>query len=163
MIVTVDAKRRVSIPAALAPTTPGDRFDARFDPDDDVVILRRVKRKTNWLDVWKQCPVPMDDLPPRSRQMPKKMSQRAHPCGERTNSRSHSLLEDASLANVPMRRAGGQPVRAERSGNPQRLTLCLSLWINSIRRCENPSCAPPIGRSWQAGIQAPWLRVAQPP
>jgi hypothetical protein len=72
MIVTVDAKRRVSIPAALAPTAPGDQFDASFDPDDDVVILRRIKRKSNWLEVWKQCPVPMDDLPPRSRQMPKK-------------------------------------------------------------------------------------------
>jgi hypothetical protein len=76
-IVTVDAKRRVSIPVALSPTTPGDRFDPRFDPDDDVVILRRIKRKSNWLDVWKQCPVPMDDLPPPSRQMPKKISRRA--------------------------------------------------------------------------------------
>jgi bifunctional DNA-binding transcriptional regulator/antitoxin component of YhaV-PrlF toxin-antitoxin module len=77
VIVTVDAKRRVSIPAALALTNPGDQFDASFDPDDDVVILRRVKRKSNWLDVWKQRPVPMDDLPPRSRQMPKKISRRA--------------------------------------------------------------------------------------
>jgi hypothetical protein len=87
------------------------------------------------------------------------------------------LLEDAPIANVLMRWAGGQPARAERSGNPQRLTLCLALWINSLRRCENPSCAPPIGRSWQAGffqsrllfcstlrllgeIQTPWLRAA---
>jgi hypothetical protein len=62
----------VSIPTALAPVMLGDQFDARFDPNEDVVILRRVKRKSNWLDVWKQCPVPMDDLPPRSRQMPKK-------------------------------------------------------------------------------------------
>ena len=77
MIVTVDAKRRVSIPAALAPTNPGDQFDATFDPDNDVVILRRVKRKSNWLDIWKQCPVPIDDLLPRSRRMPKKMSRRA--------------------------------------------------------------------------------------
>jgi hypothetical protein len=41
-------------------------------PEDDVVILRRVKRKSNWLEVWKQCPVPMDDLPPRSRELPKR-------------------------------------------------------------------------------------------
>lgn len=73
MIVTLDAKRRVSIPAALAPATPGDQFDASFDADEDVVILRRVKRKGNWLAVWKQCPVPMDDLQPRSGDMPKKL------------------------------------------------------------------------------------------
>jgi hypothetical protein len=32
-----------------------------------------VKRKSNWLEVWKKCPVPMDDLPPRSRELPKKL------------------------------------------------------------------------------------------
>jgi len=73
VIVTLDAKRRVSIPAAVAPTAPGDQFDASFDPEDDVVTLRRVKRKSAWLAVWKQCPVPMDDLPPRSRELPKKL------------------------------------------------------------------------------------------
>ena len=72
MIVTLDAKRRVSIPAALAPAKPGDEFDASFDAEDDVVILRRIKRKSDWLEVWKQCPAPMDDLPPRSREWPRK-------------------------------------------------------------------------------------------
>ena len=71
MIVTLDAKRRVSLPAALAPTAPGDRFEASFDAEEDIVLLRRLKRKPNWLEVWKQCPVPMDDLPPRSRDLPK--------------------------------------------------------------------------------------------
>jgi len=47
----------VSIPAALAPAAPGDRFEASFDAEDDVVLLRRLKRKPNWLEVWKQCPV----------------------------------------------------------------------------------------------------------
>jgi hypothetical protein len=74
MIVTMDAKRRVSIPAALAPATPGDEFDASFDAEDDVVILRRIKRKKDWMEVWKQCPVPMDDLPLRRREMPKKLN-----------------------------------------------------------------------------------------
>jgi len=73
MIVTLDDKRRVSIPAALAPATPGDQFDASFDAEEDVVVLRRVKRKSDWLAVWKQCPVPMDDLPPRSRKLPRKL------------------------------------------------------------------------------------------
>lgn len=72
MIVTLDAKRRVSIPATLAPAVPGDQFEASFDAEDDVVLLRRLKRKPNWLEVWKQCPVPMDDLPPRNREMPKR-------------------------------------------------------------------------------------------
>jgi hypothetical protein len=73
MIVTLDNKRRVSIPAALAPAKPGDRFDASFDAEEDIVILRRGKRKPDWLAVWKQCPVPMDDLPPRSRELPKQL------------------------------------------------------------------------------------------
>lgn len=73
MIVTLDAKRRVSIPAALAPTAPGDRFEASFDAEDDVVLLRRVSAKLDWLKVLKACPVPMDDLPPRRRDLPKKL------------------------------------------------------------------------------------------
>ena len=73
MIVTLDAKRRLSIPATLAPAAPGDQFDASYDEDDDIVTLRRVKRKANWLAVLKKCPVPMDDLPPRSRELPKKL------------------------------------------------------------------------------------------
>lgn len=73
MILTLDAKRRFSIPAALAPASPGDAFDARYDRDEDEIVLRRVKRKSNWLEVWKKCPVAMDDLPPRSREMPRKL------------------------------------------------------------------------------------------
>jgi hypothetical protein len=73
MIVTLDAKRRVSIPAALAPAAPGDQFDASFDAEEDVVRLRRIKRKSDWLEIWKQCPVPMDGLPSRRREMPKKL------------------------------------------------------------------------------------------
>jgi hypothetical protein len=73
MIVTLDAKRRLSVPATLAPAQPGDQFDATFDAEEDAVTFRRIKRKSSWLEVWKRCPVPMDDLPPRSREMPKKL------------------------------------------------------------------------------------------
>jgi hypothetical protein len=73
MVLTLDSKRRLTISAALAPASPGDQFDARFDPEEDVVILRRIKRKKDWLKVWKECPVPMDDLPPRRRELPKKL------------------------------------------------------------------------------------------
>jgi hypothetical protein len=73
MIETLDAKRRVRIPAALALAAPGDQFDASIDAEDDVVTLRRLKRKPDWLTVWKQCPMSIDDLPPRSRELPKKL------------------------------------------------------------------------------------------
>ena len=70
MILKLDAKRRLSIPSALTPASPGDQFEGSFDPDEDVITLRRIKREANWLKVWKQCPVPMDDLPPRG-ELPK--------------------------------------------------------------------------------------------
>ena len=74
MIITLDAKRRFSIPTTLAPASPGDAFDARYDEDEDEIVLRRVKRKTkSWLAVLKACPVPMDDLPARSRELAKKL------------------------------------------------------------------------------------------
>ena len=73
MIVTLDAKRRLSVPVTLAPAKPGDQFDAVFDAEEDAVIFHRIKRKANWLEVWKQCPAPMDDLPSRSRELPKKL------------------------------------------------------------------------------------------
>jgi hypothetical protein len=72
MIVTLDDKRRLTVPVALAPASPGDAFDARFDPDEDTLVFRRIRRRTGWLDVLKACPVPMDDLPPRSREYPRK-------------------------------------------------------------------------------------------
>ena len=71
MLLKLDSKRRLTIPGKLAPATPGDYFEALYDEDEDTIVLRRVKRKTNWLEVWKQCPVSMDDIPPRSRERSK--------------------------------------------------------------------------------------------
>ena len=73
MIVTLDAKHRITVPVALVKTQPGEHFEALYDEDEDKIIFRRIKRKLNWLEVLKQCPVPMDDLPPRSRELPKKI------------------------------------------------------------------------------------------
>jgi len=74
MILTLDAKRRLTIPNALAPAAAGDAFEAIYDGEEDEIVLRRVKRKRqSWLAVLKQCPVPMDDLPPRRREYPKKL------------------------------------------------------------------------------------------
>ncbi len=74
MILTLDSKRRLTVPTALAKTSPGDAFEAIYDGEEDEIVLRRVTRKReSWLEVMKQCPVPMDDLPPRSREYPKKL------------------------------------------------------------------------------------------
>ncbi len=72
MILTLDAKRRLTVPASLAPAQPGDHFMAEFDPEEDVIVFRRIAKNSDWLAVLKACPVKMDDLPPRSRELPKR-------------------------------------------------------------------------------------------
>ena len=68
MIVTLDSKRRLTVPATLAPTSPGEYFDARFDAEEDAIVFRRLAGKEDWLAVLKACPVSMDDVPPRRRE-----------------------------------------------------------------------------------------------
>ena len=51
MIVTVDSKRRITLPSALMAAKPGDTFDAQFDSDEGALIFRRVPEKPDWLDV----------------------------------------------------------------------------------------------------------------
>ena len=72
MIVTLDAKRRLTVPAALAPAKPGDYFDAHFDAEEDAIVFRRLGGRENWLAVLKECPVSPDDVPPRRRERPKR-------------------------------------------------------------------------------------------
>jgi hypothetical protein len=67
MIVTLDAKRRLTVPAGLAPASPGDYFDASFDAEEDALVFKRLPGKESWLAVMKACPVHMDDVPPRRR------------------------------------------------------------------------------------------------
>ena len=70
MIVTLDSKRRLTVPASLAPTTPGEYFDAHFDVEEDAIVFRRLpkKGKEDWISVLKECPVSMDDIPGRRRE-----------------------------------------------------------------------------------------------
>jgi hypothetical protein len=68
MIVILDSKRRLTVPAALAPASPGDYFDARFDAEEDAIVFRRLAGKEDWLTVLKECPVSMDDIPARRRE-----------------------------------------------------------------------------------------------
>lgn len=67
MILTLDAKRRLTVPAALAPTKPGDAFEARFDAEENEIVFRRISSTGDWLAVLSECPVSMDDLPARRR------------------------------------------------------------------------------------------------
>ena len=73
MIVKLDSKRRLTVPAALVKTKPGEHFEARFDADEDTIVLHRIRRKEDWLEVLKQCPSSMEDLPPRSRELSKRI------------------------------------------------------------------------------------------
>ena len=68
MIVTLDAKRRLTVPTSLAPAAPGDYFDAHFDAEEDALVFRRLAGKEDWLAVLKACPVSLDDVPPRRRE-----------------------------------------------------------------------------------------------
>lgn len=71
MILTLDAKRRLTLPATLVAAQPGDHFQAEFDPEEDAVVFRRIAKNTDWLAVLKSCPVKMDGLPSRRREYPK--------------------------------------------------------------------------------------------
>ena len=68
MVVILDSKRRLTVPVALAPASPGDNFDARFDAEEDAIVFRRLAGKEDWLAVLKECPVSMDDVPSRRRE-----------------------------------------------------------------------------------------------
>ncbi len=72
MIVRLDAKRRLTVPAALAPASPGDHFEARFDAEEDVLVFRRLAGREDWLTVLKACPVSLDDVPPRRTAPPRR-------------------------------------------------------------------------------------------
>jgi hypothetical protein len=51
---------------------PGDYFDAQFDPEEDTLVFRRIATNSDWLAVLKECPVSMDDVPPRRRELPQR-------------------------------------------------------------------------------------------
>ena len=72
MILTLDAKRRLTLPATLAPAKPGDHFKAEFDAEEDTLVFRRVAKRADWLAVLKACPVDMNELPPRRREYPRR-------------------------------------------------------------------------------------------
>ena len=68
MILTLDAKRRLTLPTSLVAAQPGDHFEAEFDAEEDAIVFRRLAKNADWLTILKGCPVKMDDLPPRRRE-----------------------------------------------------------------------------------------------
>jgi bifunctional DNA-binding transcriptional regulator/antitoxin component of YhaV-PrlF toxin-antitoxin module len=69
VITTIDAKHRLTIPKSLVQTEPGEMFETFYDAEEDEIILRRIKKKTNWAQVWLDCQVKTDEpLPKRSRE-----------------------------------------------------------------------------------------------
>jgi hypothetical protein len=73
MFITMDAKRRLTIPTSAKNFKPGDTFEAHFDPEENEIVFRKINQDENWVEVMMRCPVPMDDLPPRSREIPKEL------------------------------------------------------------------------------------------
>jgi bifunctional DNA-binding transcriptional regulator/antitoxin component of YhaV-PrlF toxin-antitoxin module len=67
--IKMDAKRRLTLPASVAPAMPGDSFEATFDADEDAVIFRRIATQSDWLAVLSECPVSMDDVPSRRKDL----------------------------------------------------------------------------------------------
>ena len=74
MLIKMDQKRRLTVPVSLAEgVQPGDSFEAVFDAEEGELTFRIINPKADWVEKFKQCPVPMDDLPARSREYPKKV------------------------------------------------------------------------------------------
>ena len=67
VMVRLDSKLRLTVPSGLAPATPGDYFDARFDAEEDALVFRRLPRKQDWVAVLRACPISPDDVPLRRR------------------------------------------------------------------------------------------------
>jgi len=70
VLVTLDANRGLTVPAGFSAAKPGDVFEAEYDPEEDTLIFRRPARRQDWLTVLEECPVPMDDFPPRRHATP---------------------------------------------------------------------------------------------
>jgi bifunctional DNA-binding transcriptional regulator/antitoxin component of YhaV-PrlF toxin-antitoxin module len=65
MVLTMDAKRRLTVPVNLVFAQPGDIFEISVDQEENAIVFRRINRKADWLAVLEQCPLPIEDLPPR--------------------------------------------------------------------------------------------------
>ena len=51
---------------------PGYTFEATYNADKDTVTFRRVAAKRDWLAVLAECPVSMDTVPLRRKELPRR-------------------------------------------------------------------------------------------
>ena len=72
MILTLDAKRRLTLPASRIPARPGDHFQAEFDPEEDAVVFRRIAQECGLAERAQGLSGEMDDLPQRRSELPKR-------------------------------------------------------------------------------------------
>ncbi|MBS0658639.1 MAG: hypothetical protein JSR82_10395 [Verrucomicrobia bacterium] len=64
MTITLDAKRRLTVPLPLMRgAQPGDIFVARYDLEEDTLTFRRLPPREDWLKVVGLCPGPVDEAP----------------------------------------------------------------------------------------------------
>lgn len=65
MTITLDAKRRLTVPLPLMRGAhPGDVFVARYDLEEDTLTFRRLPPREDWLKVVGLCPGPVDEVEP---------------------------------------------------------------------------------------------------
>jgi bifunctional DNA-binding transcriptional regulator/antitoxin component of YhaV-PrlF toxin-antitoxin module len=62
VIVVVDSEGRLAIPQSLGQVLPGEPFEVSAGDADGTMVLRRAGVKADWLEVLKECPIPMDDI-----------------------------------------------------------------------------------------------------
>jgi bifunctional DNA-binding transcriptional regulator/antitoxin component of YhaV-PrlF toxin-antitoxin module len=72
MIVTLDSKRRLTLPASVLAAVAGDSFDVQFDAEENAVIFKKLPSRADWLEVMESCPADMTDIPPRRKELPKR-------------------------------------------------------------------------------------------
>ena len=74
MIAIMDSKRRLTVAASLAPAAPGDTFRSQYDAEEGEIVFRRISPPGDWLEIMAGCPVRMDGIPKRRRELPKRLA-----------------------------------------------------------------------------------------
>jgi len=65
----------LAVPIAAHSFKPGDTFETHFDAKENEIVFRKINQDENRVQVMMRCPVPMDDLPPRGRELPKDLAE----------------------------------------------------------------------------------------
>ena len=107
MVVTLDAKRRLTVPAK-----PGDHFLVDFDAEEDALLCRRIASKPNWLKVLKES-------------LPRAHGRSAAPPAGVFSVQVVSWLLDADVLSQPAQRHGNPRVIAGLAATARRHNLTI--------------------------------------